>query len=160
MKKEVFIAIFLGITIGLIITFGIRIAQKAVSTDKPSSLPNSATLTTPSPTTSSKNPLTITSPNTGAIVESDSIEIRGNTNPGVFVSAVSQTNQSSIVSDQMGNFVLLVNLESGPNTFTVTVHQLDGTTVEQIIDIVYSTADLEESNPTPSPTINEATKKE
>jgi len=155
MKKEVFLAIILGFGIGLIITFGIYTAQKAV---QQKTTPQSQDLS-PSPTPDidiSTQSLHITAPENESISTEDTTTITGTTSPTAQVAILTDADQYLTIADDQGNFSQTIDLTPGANFISITTIDADGNQVDQNLIITYTTVDLN-SEPAAS---NSATTKE
>ncbi len=142
MKKEVTIAITIGFTIGLIITFGIYRAQKAYQDNK-QSLQNNNQQQQTNPTEPPPHSLVVTSPVDETLSDQDTVTITGTTSPNSYLTAVSSQHQTFTQAQADGTFSLEMTLEEGANIITIT--SLDQFSNSQTADltITYSTADLE-----------------
>lgn len=146
MKKEVLIAIIVGFTLGLIITFGIYRAQKSLQKDT-SEVASDNT----QPQVEEHEPaLIIVQPTQGTIANQDQITVAGTTTPLTPVTVVSLAAQSATVSDEVGNFSALIELEAGANTLIVTSYDADGNSLTEQVTVVFSTADLDNADNTPN----------
>ena len=147
MKKEVLIAIFIGISFGLIITFGIHTAQRSIRNRDLGT--NADTPTTPIPENiqnASNHIMTVNSPQSNAVIEEAQAEITGITSPLAMISAISAADQSAAQADDQGNFAIVLELETGANQVIITSYNANGQEVSQELTLVHSTANLEENN--------------
>jgi len=144
MKKEVFLAVFVGFVLGLIITFGIWTANKSLRTPPPVVTPTPEV--SPSPTPASQNSsavsLTVTSPEDESISSDSTITLTGKTGPGLPVSVTWENSQTLIVSDATGNFEADIKLEGGYNRLTVTVTDASGNSATKELLVTYTTSKI------------------
>ena len=140
MKKEVLLAIIIGFAIGLIITFGIYTAKKALN-----QYPN-ATQATPTPTPVSTTPshtLTITQPETETVHDQDTLTLTGTTSPDSIVTIFTEEDETIVSADSTGKFSAPIKLIGGANDITVTAITSDGLTATAELTLVYSTVTIE-----------------
>ncbi len=143
MRKEVVFAIIIGLILGLVILYGIQLANQSTKQAANSSLTPTPTETvsqTPAPGT---NQLTITSPQNHAVVNTGSIKITGKTAPNSSV-AISDTEDDALVTaDKDGNFTVDLKLAGGSNTISLTSLKPDLTTDTAKITVIYTTAKID-----------------
>lgn len=140
MKKEVLIAIIIGFGLGLVITFGIWTANKALKTSAPQ---EEATLAeeverTPSPAFS----LVITSPEDNFLSDEETIEVNGTTAPKAIVVVLYQEGEKILEADEKGNFSTEINLSGGVNEIKVSAYNQEGSEEQKTLTVVYSTAEI------------------
>lgn len=140
MRREVIIAIILGVGLGIAVAFGVWRANIALSSKSPQATPNnklvkSSTVEGPS---SSSN-LLIASPENNSISSTNTLIIKGSSVPKAIV-VISTNNDNQIVqSDSSGSFEKQVNLEGGPNQIIIKSYDEQGNESNQKLNIVYST---------------------
>lgn len=118
MKKEMLVAVVIGFTLGLLITFGLyrlRVSQQR-KPDAPTVEPTATT--TASPT---DRLITIHNPKEGAVQKEKSATITGSTIPNAYI--VLLVNEAEYIrnADAEGNFSFDVELEEGSNVLIVQV---------------------------------------
>ena len=141
MKKEVFVAIFIGLILGLVVTYGIYVAQRT-------RFQNNFAKPSPTPTveqSNSRNSLILLTPVDELIQPNKDLSITGTTEPNatliIFVNNVPTVEKA----DSSGNFASLTNLEAGPNTIIVQAIDEDGNVVEETRTVIVSSATLNET---------------
>lgn len=142
MRKEVLIAIIIGFGLGLVITFGIWTANRALkgapSTPAPSKEEEAIT-----PTSAPQEfSLIITSPEDESISTQEKIEVAGKTTPDITVVILYQEGEKIIQADSQGSFSSEITLVGGANQIEITAYDQDGNEVSKIINVVYSTAEI------------------
>lgn len=147
MKKEILIAIFVGLSMGLIITFGIyrvtnSFTQKPLTdltppTDKPS--------VTTAPTV-----LALHSPEDGLVQEENTLTITGTTIPETYIVLFVNDTDYISTSDQSGNFSFKATLVDGPNIIRVHVINDDGTTIVEERSVIVTNVFAEQEIATDS----------
>ncbi|MFC1653278.1 hypothetical protein ACFL1M_00325 [Patescibacteria group bacterium] len=142
MKKEVLIAIIVGFSLGLVITFGIYRAQKSIKERANRNNTTQETQTEELP----EILLSITQPQDGDIFDQDSITIGGITQKESLVTAISSEDHQATQADELGNFSIEFELDTGANDITITSFNQDGTKQEKEMTVVYTTYDFEEAS--------------
>ena len=141
MKKEVLIAIIVGLALGLIITFGIYRAQSSINRqnqpDEEESLDE---------TGEAAHQLTVIQPENNGIVDEDIVEVTGLTSKNSLVTLVTADSETVVQADELGNFSGSVELSAGINSLVVTSYSLDGSQVSAQLAVVFTTADLGEED--------------
>lgn len=149
MKKEIVLAIVLGFTIGLIITFGIYTAQKALQQQAhPPSSKTEQSSPPPQPLTSTN--LLISSPQHETISNQETIEIVGTASPQAHIVILTATSEYITQADANGHFTQPIELEGGANTIKIiSIDQQNEETTKEI-SVIFSTANFEEVTATSS----------
>lgn len=121
MKKEVLIAIIIGLITGLFITYGFYHSQRANQQNLATSIVNIAP---DQPETKLENgKLTIFSPDDEIVIEEQSVQVAGKTTPNSLIVIYVNNNPEVIQADETGNFTKTVELESLANI--ITIHAFD-----------------------------------
>lgn len=137
MKKEVLIAIFVGLSMGLIITFGVYRVKSSI-TEKPVAdfiEDNQEEQATATPTV-----LALHSPEDGIIQTETELTITGTTVANTFIVAFVNDEDYITSSDESGNFTIKVELEDGENIIRVHVVNENNTSVVEERLVVVSDA--------------------
>jgi hypothetical protein len=137
MKKEVLIAIFVGLSMGLIITFGVYHVKSSI-TEKPVAdfiENNQEEQATATPTV-----LALHSPDDGIIQTENKLTITGTTVPNTFIVTFVNDEDYITSSDESGNFTIKVELDDGENIIRVHVVNEDSTSVVEQRLVVVSDA--------------------
>jgi len=147
MKKEVLLAIIIGFGLGLVITFGIWQANKALKQVAPKqALPPSQVQEkekAPSPTPPPPQiSLTITSPEDNSIINKEKIDISGKTSSKATVVITYEEGEKIIEADENGNFTSEITLVGGANEITVSAYDEKGNEASKTLNLVYSTAEI------------------
>jgi len=127
MRKEVLIAIILGLGVGFVITFGIYRTQKALRST-PSSDQQADALKTPTtlaPTTLDQD-LAIRNPESGTIIAEKNVVVTGQSEPKLPVVLFVNNTEYLSTTDESGNFSFDVPLSAGSNVLTTYVLREDG----------------------------------
>lgn len=146
MKKEVIIAIAIGFGLGLVITFGIWSANKALKQSAPQETQTADQETpTPTPTPITKPTalsLTILSPENNSVSENGSVLIKGSTSPAAVVVILFEKGEKILEADSEGQFSSNISLTTGSNEIKIKAYDKQGNEAEKILTIVYSTAEI------------------
>ena len=152
MRKEVLVAILLGFGIGLVVTFGIFTARKALTTAgsggeqliSPDGEPQTPANQTASPTPEidSGHGVTVTSPNSGAVETTEKITLAGTTTPGSTIAITGGETDTVVISDEKGQFSMEITLVGGDNEIIVVSFSPKGEKAETVLTVVYSTAEF------------------
>jgi len=139
-RKEVLIAIIIGFGLGLVITFGIWTANKALKEAAPEKMlaPEETPMPTPIPAFS----LTLVSPEDNSISEEETIKVSGSTTPGAVVVILYQEGEKILEADSEGQFSTEITLAGGANEIKVSAYDEEGNEAEKTLTVVYSTAEI------------------
>lgn len=142
MRKEVLIAIIIGFGLGLVITFGIWTANKALKE-------NASEMPSPVEEEIEEEPapkpvleLLVVSPENNIVSEKEIIEVSGQTATGAVVAIVYPDGEEIIETDESGAFSTEISLIGGDNQIEISAFNPDGDEVAKILTVVYSTAEF------------------
>jgi hypothetical protein len=147
MKKEVFLAVTLGVSLGFIVTFGIwkaRAALKTIPTTAESQEPtptNSPDLPTPTSSQTSVK-LVVTQPKENDLVNVDTILITGESIPSARIVILYEEGELVLSADDNGRFSGEISLVGGANEISVLAFDNSGKESRQDLTLVYSTAEI------------------
>ena len=146
MRKEILVAIFIGICLGLIIILGVWIANKSLLLKKDSSGNQTEKTETinPSPTPLAKESISleIIAPKDNSISSSEFIELSGKTNPNAIIAVVYPDGETILEAEDDGSFTTKISLIGADNEIKITAYDLEGNEETKIINIVFSTAKI------------------
>ncbi len=145
MRKEALVAILVGLFLGLVITFGVYRANKAVKEHgktSNSSLPVNGSQA-PSPLPSPMISLRITEPEDNLVLTKSKVTVSGTTEPKSVVALLAEGNEALVLADEEGVFSAEVELTSGANEVKVISLLKTGEEQEKTLNLVYSTAKIE-----------------
>lgn len=138
MRKEVLVAILIGIILGGLVAFGIWRANLAFLPQKE----ETKTEQTASPTSkpdASLSSLIITQPENGSVIPESKVIIKGAAAPNSTVVILTESNDFITQADKDGGFEQEVELEGGPNEIIVIAYDDSGNETTQTLTLVYST---------------------
>ena len=154
MSKEIFIAILLGFGIGIIITYGIWTANRALQQKQQtlSPVPTEAIQPPNSDTTNndSQNPpiggpnsdLVINQPEPNTVTDIDTLSVSGTAKPNSTVIIYTENDHHLLVADNQGKFIQDVTLLTGINYLTITAVINDSTPTTIDRTVIYTTAEF------------------
>jgi hypothetical protein len=143
MKKEVVIAILIGLILGLIVTYGIYRAKTSLNSGQDAA--STTESASPEPSTGVHNSLILLSPQDESVQSTSDIKITGTTDPEALVIIFLNDKPQVIRADKSGNFSVQATLQQGSTVITVRTLDDDGNTAEQQRTVIFTTASLEES---------------
>lgn len=140
MRKEIILAIVLGAILGLVIIFGINLANQSATNITPTPSPtlqpeaNQPLVETPT--------LQVISPENNSVSFEDSLTLIGKTQENAWVSLIWEEGETIIQADQDGNFQQEIDLIGGENIIEITA--TDGKDYQESLEltVIYTTADI------------------
>jgi len=142
MKKEIIIAIVIGFALGLLITFGIWTANKAIK-NKPTPTEETELITPIEPTpTAAEFSLTIISPEDDSLINTSKVELKGSTVANAVIVIAEENGEKIIEADEEGSFATELALIAGTNEIKITAFNSEGDEVSQTLSLVYSTKEI------------------
>jgi len=143
MRKEIIIAIAVGFIIGLIITFGIYTANRALKQKSQPAAELPSVETPPAPTSPPAPSLEITEPENNLVVKTDEITVSGKTDAKTTIAILAEDFEDLLLADEEGIFSSEVPLTGGANEIRIVAINKSGEKEEKVITIVYTTAKIE-----------------
>lgn len=151
MRKEILLAIIVGILAGLGVTFGIYTLRQTLlrgsTPDKIEESRQKDQFATPAPSSSS---LTIKSPTPDFLTNQKELQIVGKALPESYIVILAPTGEYITTADQDGDFATTIPLALGGNKITVTATTPEGQQESLVITAAYSTIDFNSPNATRS----------
>lgn len=137
MRKEVILAIIIGVLLGGIILFGINLANKASKLNSGGeNVENTNENSSPSIVKKSPDLVSIIFPQANAVVTESVLTLKGSAKPNSTVAIISENDDILATIDSSGNFSSLINLISGENMITVTVVDENQATASSTITVI------------------------
>lgn len=135
MKKEMLLAIFIGLGLGLLLTYGFYLARNTLSAPTPSTTTQSAPEGSASPSPSANSTLALVSPEDEVVLTDTKVTVAGTTIPNAQVVIFVNNEESLTTADASGNFSSQRDLQFGSNVITVYSVDTSGntTTVERTV---------------------------
>lgn len=136
MKKEVVIAVLIGLTMGLIITFGLyRVRTSLLPSNSDRPVPQQLKPTPTAEAVTNGADLTVLNPPDGYVSAEADLTVTGSTTPNSYVVLFVNDDDYISTADETGNFSFSVTLDD--NSSVLTIHALDEsgtvTTVERTV---------------------------
>lgn len=148
MRKEVSIAIIIGIILGAIILYGINLANK--TTESLPKVTPTPTATVPESTTSANTPSTpkatqplINSHTDNQVLFEKETTLAGKTTPSSQISIIWEDGENLTTTDSSGNYSQAITLIPGENNIQVAKLNSDKTIQKESLKIYYSTKPIE-----------------
>lgn len=142
-KKEVTLAIIIGLLLAVLITGGILRARSALKTIQN----NTSETTSNGKSNTEKNKLNnelfldlATVDN--YVTDSPTLTLAGKTNPKTYIAIAGEKSEYLIVPSETGSFSQEIALIKGANLIKVTVFQENGAKLEKTLNVVYTTAEI------------------
>lgn len=144
MRKEVLIAIIIGFGLGLVITFGIWRANKALkeTVSSKQEVPEKKVEEMITPTPAKEAGLSFTSPENNSISNKDKIVVSGKSTPEAVIVVLYQDGEKILEADKEGNFSTEITLVGGSNEIKVSSFGKDGSESAKTLTVVYSTVEI------------------
>lgn len=150
MKKEIFFAVLLGLSLGLIVTYGVYRATQADTQDQVTDITQSTTDNQDGQINETVSNLVINSPKDETIVDTKTIPVTGTTSSNSFVVIYVNETPYITTADQTGAFSISVELAENSNV--IGVHALNQDGAETVVEVIvtYISKPLVSQNATPS----------
>jgi len=139
MRKEIFIAIFLGSAIGGIVTYGIYRANQALINKATGNNPQVLELPSATPVANTNIGLSILNPENNIVIQENLLTIQGKSTENAVIAISSENQDFFVLSDENGLFSQEIDLIKGANTIKVTASDGNVLSEEKVINIVYTT---------------------
>lgn len=138
----------LGFALGLVITFGIWSANRALKEKETAEITEvTAEEDTQTPKitpiiTSTAFSLAVISPEDESLQNKDKIPLSGTTEPGSVVAILTENNEYIIEADGTGKFETEIPLVAGTNEITIIATNINGDEATKTINVVYTTVEI------------------
>lgn len=138
MRKEILLAVFVGITLGLMITFGIYQNSENAKTGQNSTTDQLINHQSSSDSASLQDPqLVINSPEEELLTDEEELIVSGSANPDSFVVVLVNNLETISSTDQSGNFSVKIKLQAGGNLIEIISLDEDGQQVSKQRTVIY-----------------------
>lgn len=143
------LAVFIGLTLGLVITYGVYTAQTAKNTQ----LTNATPLPSPTSGDTGENStdLVITNPQDESVQRESELTVVGSTWAEAFVVILVNNKEFITTSDTSGAFSVKAKLDPGSNIISIHVIDEDGKTITQERTVILAADPTPEPTPSPTP---------
>jgi len=143
MRKEIALAIVIGIIVGLGITFGLFYARERLLPNRTAEEIESSRQQNPTPTPTLKTNLVVQQPKNNLLTAEKTIKVVGRALPDSMIVVLTDSNEYITSADLDGDFAVDIDLALGGNRVTVVATSPDGNQESVILSLVYSTVDLD-----------------
>lgn len=140
MRKEVLLAIIIGVILGAVILYGLKIANESATPATPEETQTSQTITTPTPTPT--NTLTIDNPTDHFVSFEKNLTLTGRATPQTNLAITSEGADDIVTADDSGKFTSELSLVLGENPITISAFFPDGTQTVQTLNVIYTTSTI------------------
>lgn len=138
MRKEILLAVFVGITLGLMITFGIYQNSENAKTGQNSDTDQLINNPISTESAATQDPqLVISSPEEELLTNEEELIVSGNGNPNSFVVIMVNDVETISNTDGSGNFSIKVKLNPGGNLIEINSIDEDGKQVTKQRTVIY-----------------------
>ena len=144
MRKELLLAIFIGMAMGLIITFGIYQSRENTRENRNHQTDNLVKQQA-NDDLKENSQLSITTPEENLLVDQEKLIVSGNTNSNSFVVIFVNNQENISTSDESGNFSLEVTLDEGGNLIEIYSLDEDGNSISKTRSVIYDEDYLNEN---------------
>jgi len=139
MRKEIITAIVVGILLGLVVTYGIYVANSTLIEKARGINPQTTTIPTPTPSPEPLISLTITAPEDNTVTDKPTTTIEGRTSANAVVAITSDEDEAMVEADNTGFFSYDLPLVKGANTIQITASDATRVSETKTLHLVYST---------------------
>ncbi|TRZ50826.1 hypothetical protein D4S03_06130 [bacterium] len=136
MRKEVILAVIIGVLLGGVILYGINLANNSSKINSDNKNVGDSTQETPSPAKKSDNQVSIITPQDNAVVTEAQLTLKGSSKPNSSVAIITESDDIITTADNTGNFSSIINLISGENIITVTAVDENQATASATITVI------------------------
>jgi len=120
MRKEIILAMIIGVLLGGVILYGINLANNSSTSNKSDNLQENEFQNNLSPTPKENNKVSIIFPQNNSVVTEDKITLKGTAKPGSNIAIISENDDIITTTDASGNYNSIINLINGENQVNVT----------------------------------------
>ena len=139
MRKEVILAVIIGIILGGVILYGINLANNSSSLKSTTDKTTTDTEVSPTPAIKT-NDITFITPQDHAVVTDTQVNLKGTTKPNANIAIITESDDILTVADANGNFSSPINLIGGENTISVTSVDDKQASTSASISVIYTAA--------------------
>lgn len=142
-KREITVAVIIGLIVGLFVVGGIIRARSAIDSLTPSELSLTGKKT-PAPTSGEEGFELFLELSTvdNQVLRENQLTIEGSTLPGTYIVILGEKSEYIIIPSDLGQFSQPVELVAGANTIKISVYQEDGTMIDTTLNAVYTESDI------------------
>lgn len=142
MRKEILLAIIVGVIVGLAITFGIYQLRQTLFQNRTVEEIETSRQQDARPTPTPMSSVSLQQPEQDLLTDENTVQIVGRALPDSYIVILANETEYITTADQDGDFAQQVDLEAGGNKLTIVAVTPDGEQETVIRNVVYSTVDL------------------
>ena len=120
MRKEVILAVIIGVLLGGVILYGINLANNSSKGSNNEEAEETTTKATPTPSKTNSQ-ISIAIPLDNSVVTDSVVSLKGTAKPNSNIAIISESDDILTTSDNAGSFSANINLINGENTIKVIV---------------------------------------
>jgi hypothetical protein len=139
MRKELIIAIIVGVGLGLTVAFGVYRANSYLNTDPSSPNLGSQPATQETILSPQSANLTLSKPNQNEVITTSPVQVSGITKASSWLVISGEEEDYLVQADNQGTFTVDVDLSSGINQIVISAFDEEGTKNSHNLTLVYST---------------------
>jgi len=139
MRKEVILAVIIGVLLGGIILYGINLANNSTKTNSGGSTTENNAKESPTPVDKQANQVSIIYPQNNSVFTEAQITLKGSTKPNASLAIVTESDDVITTADSNGSFSSPINLINGENLITVTAIDEKLATASSSISVIRTT---------------------
>lgn len=136
MRKEVILAVIIGVLLGGVILYGINLANNSSRTDNDESELNGNSQISPFPTPNPENQISFISPLNHSVVTEAQVTLKGSAKPNSNLAIITESDDILTTTNATGNFSSTINLIVGENLITVTIVDENQATPSSSITVI------------------------
>jgi len=136
MRKEVILAVIIGVLLGGIILYGINLANNSSTDSVDTEDQGNNSQVAPTSTKKNGNLISITTPQNNAVVTETTLSLKGSAKANSNIAIVTENDDILTVADANGYFSSDINLISGENIITVTSVDTTQSTASASITVI------------------------
>lgn len=151
MRKEIILAVIIGIIFGLGVTFGLYfVRQRVLPNETAQKIEESRQQpATPTPTPQAKT-LIVQQPDMNLLTKEGMVQVVGKAWPNSYIVILAADQEYVTTADDDGDFSQEIELSLGGNRLTVIATSVQGEQEQVVLSVVYSTVDLNPDESTAS----------
>jgi uncharacterized protein YpmB len=138
MRKEVILAVIIGVILGGVILYGINMANNAAAPVQTDSRTTETDDTSSTDTPKEQNSTSFIYPQDHAVITESKITLKGVTKPNSNIAIITEADNIITTSDSDGNYSSPINLINGENTISVTIVDPTLSTSSASITVIYT----------------------
>ncbi len=141
-KKEITVAVVIGLILAAIVTGGVLRARTALQSIKLPSRENVQSTLKARPDSNVRSLFLDLDTPDNSVTDLPKLVLSGKTLPSTYIAILGEKNEYLIVPTDLGDFSQEISLVKGANTIKINIYQPDGKKLEKTLNAVYTTAEI------------------